>query len=79
MKIVSVLQQSLLKDPNLRAAWANKLVYIYSGAKQAYWRAKGMGYTTRVYDVGVFDFTEAWKQTGDFEENDYIEYEEVRT
>lgn len=73
----TVSQQALLKDPNLRAAWANKLVYIYSGAKEAYWRENGNGYTTRVGDVGVFDFSEAWRQTGDFLEDDYIEYEEV--
>jgi len=73
----TVTQQALLKDSNLRAAWANKLVYIYSGVKLAYWRHRGHGYTTRVYDVGVFDFQEAWEQTGDFDENDYIEYEEV--
>jgi len=75
----TISQQTLLKDPNLRAAWANKLVYIYSGAKEAYWRTGGYGYTTRVGEVGIFDFSKAWEHTGDFLEDDYIEYEEVGT
>jgi len=73
----TVSQQALVKDPNLRAKWADKLVYIYSGIKQAYWRPGSHGYTDRVGEVGVYDFATAWRETGDAREEDYIEYEEV--
>lgn len=72
-----VTQQFLLKNPNLRAAWADKLVYIYSGERSTYWRAKGAGYTSRISEAGIYDFQDAWVRTAHCGPEKYIEYEEV--
>ena len=81
----TVTVEQLKSDPNLRAAWADKLVYIYSKEHGAYWRANGCGYvaptyTTRITDeVGVFDFAQAWKLTAHCGPEKAIEFEEIKS
>lgn len=72
--------ESALGDPNLRARWANKLVYIFSKEHGAYWRAKGQGYTTnRINEAGIFDFSDAFSLTCHCGPEKMIEFEEIKT
>ena len=76
----TVTLEQLKSDSNLRAAWANKLVYIWSNQWNLYWRANGRGYTSRVTDgPGVYDFSDAWRRTAHCGPEKGIEFEEVKS
>lgn len=66
-------------QPDLRAVWSGKLVYIWDEKYRMYWRAEARGYTPRITDgVGVFDFEEAYRQTAHCEPERMIEFEEAK-
>lgn len=59
---LSLLKAEVVPFP-LRAAWAGKMVRIWSEEHGAYWRPSGGGYTVRVPEIGVFPFEMAWTIT----------------
>lgn len=40
-----------------------KGVYIWSGQWGTYWRENAAGYTSRIYEAGIYEAEEAWKYT----------------
>jgi len=75
----TVTLEKINRDPNLRAAWANKLVYIYSHEKHAYWRSNGAGYTVRMTDnLGIYNFEDAYSRTYHISPQWTIEFEEIK-
>ena len=79
MNILSLEQAQ--NDPNLRAAWAGKLVFIWSHEHNAYWRAEGKGYTVRMTGggPGVFDFNNAFERTRHCGPEKGVEFEEIKS
>lgn len=76
--MITVSLEELQESPNLRTAWADSLVYIYSHEHEAYWRPNGAGYTKRLTDgVGIFDFSRAWELTKHCSAEKGIEFEKV--
>ena len=47
-----------------RAERGQRLVRIWSGEWQCWWRANGCGYTTDVSEAGIYTFDEAVKFSG---------------
>ena len=77
----TVTVEQLKSDPNLRAAWADKLVYIYSNVHQDYRRDIGEGYrsTRRIGEAGIFDFSEAWNEANRYNFREDLEFEEIKS
>lgn len=76
---MNTLSLELAHSPATRAAWAGKLVYIWSHEHGAYWRVNASGYTTRITNgVGVFDFQDAYNRTKHCGLEKGIEFEEVQ-
>ncbi|WP_183001685.1 hypothetical protein [Pseudomonas sp. UMC65] len=57
-----------------RAERGQRLVRIWSGEWQCYWRANGCGYTTDVSEAGIYTFDEAVKFSGHCSHEKQIAY-----